>query len=149
MTADTLTDRIQNIDGKNLGVSVLFAFIPAVGLAAELAIGVPIESGLLFWLPLAGFTYLLYHQHPTRNKAGSILYYLSIEFFLLPIAILTFWLMREGETSPTAMEQLAGGIAAGIFLVVAIIIGFCGGIALYLISKRVLVETPNETGASG
>lgn len=149
MTDPTLTERVQKIDAKNLGISLVLGFVPTVGLTAELAIGIPIESRLLLWSPLAGFTYLLYRQTPTRNKVGSVLYYLSIEFFLLPMAILFFLFMRSREPNPTGMEWLAGGIVDGIFLIVAIIIGLCGGIALYLMSKRVIIDSPNETGVSG
>lgn len=149
MTDHTLTERVRNINGKNLGISLVLAFIPTVGLAVELSIGVPIETPLLFWAPLAGFTYLLYRHTTTRNKGGSVLYYLSIEFFLLPVAMLFFLLMRTGETNPTGTELLGDLLTEGLFLLGAIIIGLCGGIALYLISKRVFVDSPSETGASG
>lgn len=149
MTDPTLTDRVREIDVKNLGISLVLAFIPTVGLVMELAIGAPVDSRLLFWSPLAIFTYLLYRKNSTRNKAGSVLYYLSIEFFLLPVAMLFFLFMRTREANPTGTEWLAGGIVDGIFLIAAVIIGFCGGIALYLISKRVIVETPSGIEGDG
>jgi len=132
----SISERVIRTSGKDLVVSIAFAFVPSIVLAIELAMSVNQESPAMLWIPWIGFTYLLYRHGSLRDKATAVLFYLAVESFLFPvvIAVATFVIVLRQENGFGQVDPLVGGaIAVGI----AAIVGGAVGIALYYVSNRI------------
>lgn len=127
-------------DGRNygrMGKAVAFALIPAFIAYLSLSLasgGDPV--GIVFFLALPMFGYLIYQREGAKAMAGGMSYYVAIEFLLSPFIFLLYTVAFASQE--TATDAGAAGAAIGGFALTigAFVIGLPLAIALYLISRR-------------
>lgn len=132
--------RLRDVDGRDAVTSFLMALVPGAVAYIELGFATREPAFWMLAVPVIGFAYLLYGQRPHRNKLASIFYYLSIMAFLAPVAMLSSAFIFTGEQAGP-FETVGAVVAGGVLVLVTALVGLFVGIAFYLISKRMAVES--------
>jgi hypothetical protein len=127
----------EGIQWARVGMAVGFALIPAfiayIGLSLASG-GDPV--GIIFFLSLPIFGYLLYQRPTAKTMTGGMCYYLAIEFLLSPFVFLLYTFAFASENTATTAGQAGAAIGGFALTVGAFVIGLPLAIALYLVSRR-------------
>lgn len=137
------SDNSYDIDWRHAGSAIALAIVPAFG--ASVAVGVSIRQpvGEVFWIGIAIFAYLLYQRPTAKAMVGGMSFWLAIECFLTPLALLGSTITFASQEVQTAAGQ-AGAAIGGFFLtIIAFVVGVPLGIVFYLVSRR--LEADDET----
>lgn len=124
-------DIIQDIDVRDLSISIVLGFVPTVVLFVLLAISIGEWVKVLSVLGWIFFTWSIYGIERVTGKVSTVLFWLAVQAFLSPVAMFAFLITTEN----TGPDYIAW-VGSAIFLVVTVILGWTVGIAFYLISKR-------------
>ena len=135
------TEQFENesdgIHWKRVGMAGGFALIPAfiAYMALSLATGGD-PVGIVFFIALPVFGYLLYQRPTAKAMTGGMFYYLAIEFLLSPFVFLLYTFAFASENTSTAAGQAGAALGGFALTVGAFVIGLPLAIALYLVSRR-------------
>lgn len=108
----------------------------------QLLLDIPPSSGFLLLLSSCGLlSYLFSRALNTRNAIGRVCLALALEFFALPIATIVFSIRMGKNVPPEGAEVFGAFVAGGFFTIIAIIVGFFGGMifsitAYFLLRKK-------------
>jgi hypothetical protein len=133
---DSTTTEDDEIDWAKAGKALGFALVPALGAYLGISIAVSDALGIIFWLSIPLFAYLIYQRPDTRSMFGATCFWLSIEAFLTPVIMLVYTLTFVSQSTTTGVEQAGAAIGGFILIVVAFVIGLPAGIVLYLVSSK-------------
>jgi hypothetical protein len=132
-----VSEEDQGIQWARVGMAVGFALIPAfiayIGLSLASG-GDPV--GIVFFLALPVFGYLLYQRPTAKAMTGGMCYYLAIEFLLSPFVFLLYTFAFASENTATTAGQAGAAIGGFALTIGAFVIGLPLAIALYLVSRR-------------
>lgn len=143
-TASTSTDTESSVDEttdeginwKRVGKAIVIALLPAIAAYMLVSIAANEVLGVVFIVALALFAYLLYQYQTTKGMLGGMCFWLAIEAFLAPVAMLIYTFVYASEETSSAAGE-AGAALGGTFLtIVAFVVGIPLGIVLYLVSGR-------------
>lgn len=116
-------------------MSIVIAILPTIGLYVLVSAAF---ARTVYWpllVGLVGFGYGLYHKEDRTDKAGATAYYLSIEAFLFPIAMLALSLQIAWD-QVRGIAMLGAGIGGTIVVVVSCVFGWSLAAVFYAISHR-------------
>lgn len=122
---------IGEINGRDLAVSIVIGSIPSIGLFLLFILTIYNWALILTPLGLVFFTWSAYNQDGIRSRFSTALFWLSVEVFLAPVAMLMFLISGEGGG-----YDWAAAIADTIIFVVTWMLAWVVGIVLYLVSRR-------------
>jgi len=143
-TPESKTEHTDGTGDENAGIqwtrvviAGAFALLPAFIAYAGLSLatgGDPL--GIVFFLGIPVFGYLLYQRPTTKAMAGGMCYYLAIEFLLSPFVFLLYTIAFTSGNTSTAAGQAGAAIGGFALTIGAFVIGLPLAIALYLVSRR-------------
>lgn len=132
--SDQIDESLEDLDAWILLGAVLTGLFPAIGayITIGLAVGPIPWLFLVLWLI---FAVAFSQKHNFKHQIGAGVFWLAIEAFLFPIAILVFaFVFVTEQTNPFAAA--GGAIGGGILFIVSWFIAWLVGVVLYLISNR-------------
>lgn len=135
--SNTLENKDDGIQWSRAGMAGGFALIPAFIAYLALSIasgGDPV--GIVFFLAIPIFAYLLYQRPTAKAMIGGMSYYLAIEFLLSPFVFLLYTVAFASQNTMSQAGQAGAAIGGFALTIGAFVIGLPLAIALYLISRR-------------
>ncbi|WP_257627596.1 zinc ribbon domain-containing protein [Haloplanus salinarum] len=142
------TGEEQEEEGINWGhaaKAVAVGFIPALGAYVGVSVAAYQAIGIVLVLGIPIFGYLLYQRSTVKAMVGGACFWLAIEAFLTPLALLIYTFAFASQESMTAAGQAGAAIGGIILVIVAFLVGFPIGVVLYLISRRLDVDADDST----
>lgn len=116
-------------------MSILIAILPTIGLYVLVSAAF---ARTVYWpllVGLVGFGYTLYKEEDRTDKAAKTAFYLSIEAFLFPIAMLALSLQIAWDRV-SGIAVLGAGIGGTVVVVVSCVVGWSLAVFFYAISHR-------------
>lgn len=113
----------------------MLGILPTFGLYAIVSYAADDPLVWLFWVGIAAFAAMLYPKAEWPERVGASLFYLAIEAFLLPIAVLVVTVGLVSETAGP-FARIGAGIGAGVVFLAAWFVSWMVGVVLYLVSGR-------------
>jgi hypothetical protein len=137
----SLVDRIKNVEWGYAVLAGVVAILPAFGAYVLIGIATDVVTFTIFPIGLVLFGYLLYQRPTPKTMLGGMSFWLAIEFFLAPVAMLLFTIVHASQVGPqTAAGQAGAALGGFLLIVVAFIVAVPIGVVLYLISNRLDVD---------
>jgi hypothetical protein len=139
-TEESAQNEESSFDIKHAVIAVAIGFIPALGLyiMTSVAFFDPIPAVLLVGIVLFG--YLLYRRPTAKSMVGGASFWLAIESFLTPLALLIYTFSFAAQETQTGAGQAGAAIGGFVLVIAAFVIGVPLGIVFYLVSKRLDVN---------
>lgn len=131
----TISNRIEGIEWRRLITAFVIALVPAFG--AYMVVSVGANDPLLWVFPLSivAFTYSLYGHEMIKGQVGAGLFWLAIEAFAAPIAILAFTVVYTSEQTG-AFAQAGAALGGTVIFLITWFLSWTVGVVLYLVSRR-------------
>lgn len=128
--------RQDSFDVKHAILAVAIGLIPAFGLYVMTSVALfdPIPAVLLIGIVVFG--YLLYRQPTIKAMFGGASFWLAVESFLTPLALLVYTFSFAAEEAGTGAEQAGAAIGGGLLILLAFVIAVPLGIVFYLVSGK-------------
>jgi len=128
--------KFQSIKWGHLGKALLIGLLPAIGayIGVSIAANNPMVIVLIVSIPTFG--YLLYQRPTAKGMVGGASFWLAIEAFLTPLALLIYTFVFASQETVTTAGQAGAAIGGFIMVIVAFVVGIPVGIVFYLLSNR-------------
>ena len=143
--AEAETDEKSGLDEtgfdiKNAVIAALIGIIPAFGLYAMTSIAFFDPIPAIFLIGIVVFGYLLYRRPTVKAMFGGASFWLAIESFLTPLALLIYTFSFASQETQTGAEQAGAAIGGFVLVIGAFVIGVPLGIVFYLASRKLDVD---------
>jgi hypothetical protein len=142
-TEEDSIEEESGIDIKHLGKALIIALIPAFGLYVMTSIALFDPIPAVFFVGIAAFGYLLYKRPTTKRMAGGASFWLAIESFLTPLALLIYTFSFASQETQTGAGEAGAAIGGFILVIIAFVICVPLGIVFYLISGKLDPDESN------
>jgi hypothetical protein len=126
----------SGFDAKHAAKAVLIGLIPAFGLYIMTSVAFYNAIPAILLVGIVGFGYLLYRRPTTKAMFGGASFWLAIESFLTPLALLVYTFSFASQETQTGAEQAGAAIGGFVLVIGAFVVGIPLGIVFYLVSKR-------------
>lgn len=131
----------DGINWAHAAKATAIGFVPALGAYMGVSIAAYQAIGIVLVLGIPIFGYLLYQRPTTKAMVGGASFWLAIEAFLTPLALLIYTFVFASQETMTSAGQAGAAIGGFVMVIVAFVVGFPIGIVLYLISGRLDVDS--------
>jgi hypothetical protein len=137
---ESVQDEESSFDVKHAVIAGVIGFIPALGLYVMTSIAFydPIPAVLLIGVVVFG--YLLYKRPTAKTMFGGASFWLAIESFLTPLALLIYTFSFASQETQTGAEQAGAAIGGFVLVIIAFVICVPLGIVFYLIARKLDVD---------
>jgi hypothetical protein len=133
----------SGVDIKHIGKALVIALIPAFGLYVMTSIALFDPIPAVLFAGIAVFGYLLYKRPTAKRMAGGASFYLAIESFLTPLALLIYTFSFASQETQTGAGEAGAAIGGFILVIIAFVICVPLGIVFYLLSGKLDPDESN------